>query len=238
MLFPQAAASESATCLLVDDFSRPDQLPVVRWLGAVGARGDRTRLVGAAVSHRGVSLLREHAYGSFERPSLRGHRLGDLTGGPRDVGGRAWTTAFRPERLEVGESLMVVEAGDETAGLRLRTEVESLPGGALRARHVLTNLAPRPYLLEALEVTIPLPATHVEILDFTGRHERERSPQRHLVNDGLWVRESRRGKPGLDSASVLVAGTPGFSFGTGEVVTVSVATSGNSLVAVQRGEAA
>src|SRR5206468_3880039 len=77
---------------------------------------------------------------------------------------------------------------------------------------------PRPYLLEALEVTIPLPATHVEILDFTGRHERERSPQRHLVNDGLWVRESRRGKPGLDSASVLVAGTPGFSFGTGQAV--------------------
>ena len=35
----------------------------------------------------------------------------------------------------------------------------------------------------------------VEALDFTGRHEGERSPQRHQVTDGLWLRESRGGRP-------------------------------------------
>jgi alpha-galactosidase len=238
MLFPPIAAAAATTCLLVDDTTRTDRLPVVQWVGAVGANESGAGLLGVAGGSGGVALLHEHAYGAFERPSLRGHRLADPTGDPRDVGGRAWTTAFRPERSEATESRMALEARDETAGLLLRTEVESLPGGALRARHSLTNVAPMPYLLEGLEVTIPLPASHLEILDFTGRHERERSPQRHPVNDGLWVRESRRGKPGLDSASVLTVGTPGFTFSSGEVITVSVATSGNSLIAVQRGEAA
>ena len=82
-----------------------------------------------------------------------------------------------------------------------------------------------PYLLDGLEVTFPLPAATAEILDFTGRHEGERAPQRHQVADGTWLRESRRGKPGLDGASVLAAGTAGFGFDHGEVLTTSVAGS-------------
>ena len=109
--------------------------------------------------------------------------------------------------------------------------------GRCAARHALTNDAATPYLLEGLEVTLPLPAAATEVLDFTGRHEGERAPQRHPITDGLWLRESRRGKPGLDAASVLVAGTAGFGFATGELLAVSVGHSGNSVVAVaaQRG---
>ena len=34
-------------------------------------------------------------------------------------------------------------------------------------------------------MVLPLPDHLTEVLDFTGRHERERTPQRHEVTDGL-----------------------------------------------------
>ena len=62
-----------------------------------------------------------------------------------------------------------------------------------------------------------MPGRVGEILDFTGRQTAERIPQRHRIGDGLWLREGRRGHTGHDSATVLVAGVPGFAFGSGEV---------------------
>ncbi|NUR06000.1 MAG: alpha-galactosidase [Nocardioidaceae bacterium] len=237
MLFPPAAPSGPAVTRLVVDDTDPDRLPVVTWAGTSDAVAPEHRFTGLLAPGRGTPLLVEHAHGSFGRPGLRGHRLGDHpTGAARDVAGRAWTTWFRRVGSEVADDRWVLDARDERAGLGLRTEVESLPGGALRARHTLTNLGGTPYLLEGLEVALPVPATATEVLDFTGRHEHERAPQRHGVNDGLWLRESRRGRPGLDSASVVVVGTPGFSFSRGELLAVSVATSGSSVLAVQRTE--
>ena len=240
MLFPRSfSQSDPVTQLVIDDGGMPDRLPVVRWAGAAGPElqggGEHSALLG---ERHGTPLLVEHAHGSFERPGLRGHRLVDPQGGARDIAGRAWTTSFGDVRIEERVNTLVLEARDDTSGLRLRTEVELLPGGALRARHILTNVAPAPYLLEGLEITLPLPETATEILDFTGRHEGERMPQRHPVNDGMWLRESRRGKPGADSASVLVAGSTGFGFSHGELLAATVASSGNSLVAVQRSESA
>ena len=72
------------------------------------------------------------------------------------------------------------------------------------------------------------------MLDFTGRHERERNPQRHEVTDGLWLRESRAGRPGLGAATMAVLGTPGFSTTHGEVLGVHVGWSGNSVLRVER----
>ncbi|MGI8415375.1 MAG: alpha-galactosidase, partial [Nakamurella sp.] len=66
---------------------------------------------------------------------------------------------------------------------------------------------------------------------------RERSPQRHQLADGLWCRESRAGRPGLDSSTMMIVGEPGFGFQDGRVLAVSVATSGNSVLAVERSAA-
>jgi len=184
------------------------------------ADGERLPIARWAAHLPGAPLLLEHSRGSYLRPGLRGHR-GD---------GRDWSPAFRP----VDEHEDEHEAMDDAAGLRLRTELEELPGGALRIRHVLTNTAAEPYVLDGLEVSVPLPDDHVELLDFTGRHEGERSPQRHPLADGLWLRESRGGRPGLEAATLLIAGTPGFGFGSGRVVALAVETSGNSVLGVQR----
>ncbi len=234
MLFPALGPHAQPVTRLVIDTSG-GRLPVIRWAGEAGPEIDPADGLGGLLGpRRGVPTLVEQAHGAYERPGLRGHRLADEPGGARDVAGRAWSTLFEPGEIQEDERTLVVTAHDRRAGLSLRTEIESLPGGALRARHVLTNDAPSPYLLEGLEVSLPLASTATEVLDFTGRHEGERAPQRHRVTDGLWLRESRRGKTGHDAASLLVAGSAGFGFATGELMAVSVGHSGNSVMALQR----
>ena len=171
MLFPARGPQAGAVTRLVID-TQPDRLPVVRWAGVAGPELDPADgLVGLLGPRRGVPSLVEQAHGAYERPGLRGHRLADQAGGGRDVAGRAWSTRFEPVGTVQSVDTLEVTARDPRAGLSLRTDIESLPGGALRLRHVLTNDAAPPYLLEGLEVSLPLPATATEVLDFTGRHE-------------------------------------------------------------------
>jgi alpha-galactosidase len=233
MIFPAAGPG---THLVLDADAEPGRLPITRWLGLLGDTAPEPALFG---TRRGAPLLLEHSRGSLLRPGLRGHRLADPDApDPRDVAGRSWSSAFVPSgpaRMTEGE--LVLPAADAQAGLELRTDVQSLPGGALRIRHVLTNVAAAPYLLDALEVSVPLPDSCTELLDFTGRHEGERSPQRQPIRDGVWLRESRGGRPGLDSATLLAAGSAGFGFNDGQVLALAVAASGNTTMSVQRSAA-
>jgi alpha-galactosidase len=72
------------------------------------------------------------------------------------------------------------------------------------------------------------------LLDLTGKHVRERSPQRLPFGFGSWAREQRRGRPGHDSPLMLVAGTAGFGFRHGEVWAVHLAWSGDSTTYAER----
>jgi alpha-galactosidase len=213
-------------------FPRPGSLPAA-WAGPVPAGGlepgDVAALLAAA---RPGPLLPEHGAGWFGRPGLSGHRLN--TSGGHPAAGRDWSPLFRPTRTEDGERRAVVEAADSSAGLRLVTEAEAVPGGAIRVRHTVTNTGHEPYVVDSLEVIFPLPGRVGEVLDFTGRQTAERIPQRHRLGDGLWLREGRRGHTGHDSATVVVAGVPGFGFGGGEVFGVHVAWSGNTVHRVER----
>jgi alpha-galactosidase len=222
MIFPTQGGTAD-TRLVIESDSEPDRLPVVRWLGNL-EEATETGLLAATGPRRGAPLLLEHSRGSYLRPSLRGHRLD----------GTAWSTLFFVSRLADADRRLTIDAVDAAAQLRIRTEIESLVGGALRLRHELTNTGTTPYQLDGLEVTVPIPDALTELLDFSGRHERERIPQRHPVVDGLWVRQSRRGKPGLDSASLLVAGSAGFGFASGEVVAILVCSSGNATLSIER----
>jgi alpha-galactosidase len=212
-------------------FKQPGSLPAV-WAGPVPAAGldpgDAAALLAAV---RPCALLPEHGLGWFGRPGLSGHRLDASEG---TAAGRDWSPVFRPTGIESDGRRAVIRAEDATAGLRLVTEAEAVPGGAIRVRHALTNTGPRPYLVDGLEVVFPLPARVGEVLDFTGRQMAERIPQRHRLADGLWLREGRRGHTGHDSATVVVAGEPGFRFGHGDVFGVHVGWSGNTVHRVER----
>ncbi|GAA1841479.1 alpha-galactosidase [Pseudonocardia ailaonensis] len=173
-----------------------------------------------------LALLPEPHDGWTGRPGVLGSRAG-----------RGWAPRFTPRRvlldgIEVTEAVtgagrLDVESRDDDAALGLDVVVELLAGGLLRCRATLTNLADEPYELGGLLLALPVPAEAAELLDFAGRHEHERVPQRRAFTVGTHLRENRRGRTGADSAFLLHAGTPGFGFARGEVFAVHTAWSGN-----------
>ena len=88
--------------------------------------------------------------------------------------------------------------------------------------------------MQSILLAFPVPWDATELLDTTGRHLRERSPQRRPFTFGTHLRESRRGRPGADSTLLLAAGRPGFGFETGRVHGIHVAWSGNHRVLAER----
>jgi alpha-galactosidase len=201
-----------------------DRLPTVAWCGVVDPAITADDL--AALCPAGLPLLPEGSHAWRGRPGLSGRRGGRSPG--------TWSTRFAPTSVSVTPEVATIEATDKQAELDLCTVVEAVGGGLLRSRHTLANGGSTDYLLDALDVVVPVPDRVTESLDFTGRWARERTPQRRPVTDGLWLRESRRGKTGFDAATVLVAGTDGFGFGHGELWGVHVAWSGNHLHRLER----
>lgn len=230
MYFPATATTEPITRIALADAGAGDGLPAVL---AVLSCADPGRLGPLLLqTPRRTTLLPEHSSGRYGRPALRGHRA--IVAGDHVDAGLDWTTRFTlvaDPRIEDGALTML--ARDDDAGLELETRIEAMTGGPLRIRHSLTNIAAGDYLLDGLEVAVPARDDQTEFLDFTGRHENERQPQRHRVADGTWVREGRRGKPGFEGADLII-GTPGFSYGSGSVIDVQPAFSGDTVVGVDR----
>jgi alpha-galactosidase len=237
VLFPSPHAARAATRFEVDvPTDRPGEPLRVWWVGWVEGDLDPTGTASRVDRGPGMPLFGEQAHGLLTRPPLRGHRVTTRRGQALAAGG-SWTPRFEVASWHAEELALRIVAADEAAGLTLTMEWESIPGGALRGRCRLTNMAPGSYVVEGLEVLLPVQDHLVEALDFTGRHERERSPQRRRVTDGLWLREGRGGRPGLDAATQLLLGTAGFSFARGEVLGVHVAWSGNSVLRLERSPA-
>ncbi|MFZ1411778.1 MAG: alpha-galactosidase [Micropruina sp.] len=177
-----------------------------------------------------LALLPEHWTAWVGRPGLSGSRNG------RDWSPKFTTTALRVNGAEAAPSALIsldgpaslqVEAVDQVAQLGLTISVELTAGGLVRAQAGVTNLSAESYHLDDLVLALPVPQVAAELLDFAGRWSKERVPQRSEFVVGSHLRESRKGRTGPDSAYVLHAGTPGFSFGDGEIWAVHTAWSGN-----------
>ncbi len=207
-------------------------LPRATWTGLWRGTDPAEAGLAGADERLGVPLLGEHTHDLFTRPHLRGHRL--RVDGTRVVTGTDWSTRFEVTAVESVPDRWRLEASDPAAGLDLALELESAPGGVLRTRGTVRNTGEGGWALDGFELVLPVPDDLGEVLDLTGRHERERSPQRHLVTDGLWLRESRGGRPGLGSATTVALGRPGFGTADGDVLACHVAWSGSSVLRVER----
>jgi alpha-galactosidase len=171
-----------------------------------------------------VSVLPEASNGWQGRPGLEGDR-----------DGRAWSTRLVVRSLDVIEgpespdcvAEVRCRATDEAAGLEVAWTLQMLRGGAARQRARVANLDEARYRLDHLDLAVPVPARCDELLDFAGRWSKERVPQRQPWNVGTHLREARRGRPGADSATLLVAGPSGFDFARGQVWAVHEAWSGD-----------
>lgn len=176
-----------------------------------------------------LSVLPTRAQGWVGRPSVAG-AWSDGEPGPSELH-LTDVRATGPREL----SLVVVDAAGR---LSLTSELTLAAQGVLRVRHTLENLTPPEptargplgtvFDVAALDVLLPVPARAQEVLDFGGLWSAERRPQRtSLAAQGAWTRETRHGRPGHDDPYLMVAGTPGFAFRTGEVWAVHLAWSGD-----------
>ncbi|MBG0565018.1 alpha-galactosidase [Actinoplanes aureus] len=170
-----------------------------------------------------VSILPEQSAGWQGHPGLAGHR-----------DGTAWSSRFGVTGVRRDADGVRIKARDQAAELDLEIDLELHPSGVLRTRARLTSTAPGTYWLEHLLPFLPVPAETTELLDFTGHHLRERSPQRTAFTHGLRVRENRTGRTGYDSAYVLCAGTAGFANRHGRVWGVHTAFSGGARTVAER----
>lgn len=167
------------------------------------------------------AVLPEQAAGWAGTPGFEGHREGQY-----------FSTSFLAaghdvELQDSGTQSLTVRGADSDAGISLATTFELLPSGVLKVRAQVTNAAVRPLTVDSLRVALPVPSEAEELLDFAGRHLRERTPQRHPFVVGTHLREGRRGRTGSDATTLLAAGTPGFGFRGGQVWAVHTAWSGN-----------
>ncbi len=167
------------------------------------------------------SLLPEHSAGWLGSPGLSAHR-----------DGADFSTAFTLDSLDRshaadGSQSAVARASDADAGVGLALELEMTPSGLIRQRATVTNTDAEQLCVNGVLLTFPVPQLAAELLDLTGRHLRERSPQRHDFTLGTHLRENRRGRTGTDATLVLAAGEPGFGFRHGQVWGVHTAWSGN-----------
>jgi alpha-galactosidase len=155
-------------------------------------------------------------------PGLEGHRSGVTFYSSFAPTGSALTSAAG------GALTLVADGADEVAGLAMSTTLELLPPGLVRVRAAVTNTAEQGgYTVDAMRLALPVPAEAQELLDFAGRHLRERSPQRRPFLVGTHLREGRRGRTGSDATVLLAAGKHGFGYRSGEVWAVHMAWSGN-----------
>ena len=179
-----------------------------------------------------VTVLPRHSAGWLGRPGLVGSRAG-----------RAWSVTYDTVAHHVADggtpgwldgptgAVRVRSTGVDIAGaLAVTTELELHPSGLLRLRAGVRNNGDDPYTLASLLPALPVPEQADELLDMTGRHAHERTPQRRPFDQGAWVRESWGGRPGHDNATLLCAGEHGFGFRRGRVWGVHVAWSGNQVL--------
>jgi Alpha-galactosidase len=175
-----------------------------------------------------LSVLPEHSRGWFGTPGLAGHR-----------DGADWSPMFASRSVDVTQDAstqrVVVDAVDRTARLSLTLDVELTSSGLVRMRGAVRNDDDHlPYTVDGLLLALPVPAEANELLDLTGGHIRERSPQRQPFTVGSRVRDNRRGRTGTDATLLIVAGTQGFDFGHGEVWGLHVGWSGNHRTYAER----
>ncbi|MFF3562335.1 alpha-galactosidase [Streptomyces sp. NPDC002574] len=150
---------------------------------------------------------------------------------------RPTTTGTSLRENPEGGGELTVSLTEGAAGLDITVTYRLDPSGVLAVQAGITRHAtadPAPYDLAQATVWLPLPRRAGEILDFTGKWSRERSPQRRPVGFGTHAREVRRGKPGLDSPYLVAVGVPGFGFRDGEVWGLHVAWSGDQRYLVER----
>lgn len=185
-------------------------------------RATRRQVTSSAFDEAGpATILPTERDGWAGRPAFAGSRQGEPLF-------PAWRV------VEIDEDDFGFSLTAEGDGLQLCSDVRFDMHGVLKVTHRVVNVGPGNVSLSAFDATLPVPARASELLDFSGRWTRERSPQRRPVSMGSFARETRRGRTGHDSPFLTVVGEPGFGDRSGEVWAVHLAWSSDSVYRTDR----
>lgn len=157
-------------------------------------------------------------------PGIEGHR----------ANGRSFSLLLTLVDVNQNDSAARLTLEDAETEVLVHVDLEIGAGGVFTQRIAITNVGDTDYQVQTLQATFPVPWESTELLDTTGRHLRERTPQRHAFTFGTHQRESRRGRPGADATLILACGPPGFGFESGQVHGVHVGWSGNHRTSAER----
>lgn len=232
---PRVAHLRRGGTSVVIDLSAPLAPQIVHW-GADLGELSRTALQSLAIANRPqrvsggldetapLSIVANQSTGWLGTPAIEGARAGHRI-------------SLAPSLVdaELTTDSLTITLSDAEAAIEVRADVRLGPNGLLHQRLTLRNTADDPFTVINARAFFPLPWDATELLDTSGRHLRERSPQRHDLRFGTWLRESRRGRPGADATVLLAAGRPGFGFESGLVHGIHVAWSGNHRIIAERG---
>lgn len=133
-----------------------------------------------------------------------------------------------------GGGSFVTMLSDDDAQVVVDVELKLSPQGVVRFRSTVRNTGSDGLGVAAAAGILPIPERARELLDFSGLWAREGRPIRRMLEHGVHSRESRHGRGGHDNAFVLAAGTPGFTWETGELWSVHAAWSGDTAVWAER----
>ncbi len=186
---------------------------------------------------RHLSVLPTNVEGYTGTPAVEVSRT--RTAAPGNVRAGAWAPRFREwdwsvEPAEPCGGTVRLSSTDGEAGLTVAWELELSEEGVVRARSRLRNTDEGDLSVAAVRTVLPVPAYAEELLDLTGRWCRERVPQRHVWQQGTWLRQGRHGRTGHDASLLMVAGTPGFTNRRGLLWGVHVAWSGDHQTYAER----
>ncbi|MDF2562179.1 MAG: alpha-galactosidase [Microbacterium sp.] len=149
-----------------------------------------------------------------------------------DRDGAAAGLGFCVQSTRVGDAEIDVTAtsGD---GVKVSITASTDPSGMIAMEAAVANLGPGDLRISSLELALPVPHGADESLTFTGRHGRERSPQRAKLQMGTMIHEARQGRVGHNGPYGLIVGGSGFSEATGEVWCVQLEWSGNQTLGIE-----
>ena len=141
---------------------------------------------------------------------------------------------LRTERISDTSIAIVSVPTDWPEALTVTIELQMFATGMVRQRATVEVMGDEPIEVVSLTPAMPVPHGATEILDLTGRHLRERHPQRLPFQVGTHLRETRRGRTSLQSPTLMAVGAQGFGFGAGEVWAAHVGWSGNQRLLAER----
>lgn len=230
MSLPTTASIAQAGTQVVFDFSAGTP-QILHWGAQLGEQAIE-QLRAASIQpaahaeldrHYFEGIWRENSRGSIARPALLGHRSG-----------KDFSQLFELVDILATESKLVVTSRDQKAALEVRASFTFVGSGVLEISQQVTNLGTEDFVVDALEVFLPLPDYVAQSMDFAGRWVKERQPHLRDIQPGTWVREEREGRSSHDYTILQLAMTKGANYQLGEVWSMGVGFSGNSRHSVER----